>query len=150
MGLLYLVKQSADASTPARSVLREAAQLAGAIGASTVGVMAADKLIDVAGEKFFKVKIPSYIRYAKKKHPELGDVSDQQLKLWVEAIYTLSPRMAQSKELVADALYQIYQYGGNIDLATAKIIADINKGSKSDNNIPYIAAGNSISGRMKG
>jgi len=142
MGLLHKIAAKTN-----NTVLSDAAHLAGTIGATTAGVMAADKLIGGAGAQAFKLKIPSLIRYAKKKHSELGEVGDAKLKSWVMAIYTLSPRIAHNQELVADALYQIYQYGGNFDLATSKILADINKGTKVDNNLPYITAANSIQKR---
>ena len=58
--------------------------------------------------------------------------------------YTLSPKLTKSKELFADTLYQIYQYGGNVDLASAKIMADINRGSNKDEYLPYINAAHNI------
>jgi hypothetical protein len=141
-GLLYLVKKAAPEST-GHSVLRDAANIVGSVGLATGGVMLADKAIDLAGKQMFKTKIPSYVRYAIKKHPELKEVGEKTLKKWLLALYTLSPKIADNEELAADALYQIYQYGGNFDLATAKMLADISKGSKTDN-IPYIATGSQV------
>jgi UTP:GlnB (protein PII) uridylyltransferase len=141
-GLLYLVKKAAPKST-GHSVLRDAANIVGSVGLATGGVMLADKAINLAGEQMFKAKTSSYIRYAIKKHPELKEVGESTLKKWLLALYTLSPKLANNEELAADALYQIYKYGGNFDLATAKMLSDITKGTKHDN-IPYIAAGNQV------
>jgi len=140
-GLLY--KVAADTNTS--SVIHDAAKLAGSVGIASVGMVGANKIIGMGEKQIFKTQIPSFIRYAKKKHPELRNVGDEKLKRWVMALYTLSPRMASDKELVADALYQVNEYGGNFDLATSKIVADINRGIKDDNS-KYLAAGNSAVG----
>jgi len=144
-GLLHLVKE-ASGTPKEESVIKDAARLAGSIGIATTGVLLADKAIDLAGAQMYKAKIPTIMRYAIKKHPELQDVGESKLKQWLMALYTLSPKIASNQELAADALYQIYQYGGNFDLATAKIIADINKGVSGDN-VSYLTTGNAISKR---
>ena len=115
------------------------------VGGTTAALVGAEKVIQQTNDLMFKVKLGSIVKYAKRKHPELGKVSDSKLKAWAGAVYTLSPRMSNSKELMADAIYQIYQYGGNVDLATAKIIADINRGSKSDEALKYIQTAGSLS-----
>jgi len=114
------------------------------VGGTTAALVGAEKVIQQTDDLMFKVKLNGIIKYAKRKHPELGQVSDSKLKAWAGAVYTLSPKMAGSKELMADAIYQIHQYGGNVDLATAKIIAEINKGSKSDGALKYIQTAGSI------
>ena len=138
-GLLY--KVAARSSTT-----RDIAHLTGAAAATGLAIAGVDKGLDYMGDKFFEAKIPNLIRYAKKKHPDLSSVGDAKLKHWVKALYTLSPKYASDPELAADALYQIHQYGGNIDLATAKMMADINRGvsSNKDDNVKYISTGASI------
>jgi hypothetical protein len=145
-----LQKEAIDGSTDIKnSALMRVLSTAGTIGGTALGVAAADELLKSMGEQFYKVKIPGYIRYAKQKHPELKEVGENQLKMWVEAIYTIAPNFARNKELMADALYQIYQYGGNIDLATAKMLADVNKGAGSSGRgkLDYITAAHTISNR---
>jgi len=115
------------------------------VGGTTATLVGAEKVIQQTDDLMFKIRLNSIVKYAKRKHPELGEVSDSKLKAWAGAVYTLSPRMADNKELMADAIYQIHQYGGNVDLATAKIIADINRGSKTEKALKYIQTAGSLS-----
>jgi hypothetical protein len=145
MGKLHLVKTAAsgDQGKRAISTARNAAEIVGSVGLATGGVMLADKIVGAASEQMYKAKIPSLRRYAIKKHPELKEVGEKKLERWFLALFSLAPKIANDQELAADSLYQIYQYGGNFDMATAKILSDINKGTK-DNNLPFITTGNQI------
>jgi len=144
-GLLHLTKQASSTTSKPSSMIRDAAQIAATMGLATGGAVMADKAINMAGTQMYKAKIPSIIRYAMKKHPELKDVGEKKLKQWALGIYSVSPKVASNNELASDALYQIYQYGGNFDLATVKMLADVTRGTK-DNNVPYITAGNAMYG----
>ncbi len=48
----------------------------------------------------------------------------------MEAFYTLAPKISVNKELGASMLATTNDYGGSVDLATAKLISEI--GSKSE------------------
>ena len=138
-GLLYKIAAKS-------SSVKDVASLTGAAAATGLAIAGVDKGLDYMGEKIFDAKIPNLIRYSKRKHPELASVSDSKLTHWVKALYTLSPKYASDPELTADALNQIHQYGGNIDLATAKMMADINRGvtSSQSDNVKYVSTGAAI------
>ena len=139
MSLLHLVK-TAGAKGKATSTLADAAGIAGGVALASGGAIAADKAINFGGTKIMEYKAPSTIRYAIKKHPELKNVGESKLKRWLMGIYSVAPSVAKDPELAADTMYQIYQYGGNFDLATVKMLADVSRGVKHDN-LGYINAG---------
>jgi hypothetical protein len=116
-------------------------------------VAAALKGISAATDYFHKKKdrnrFNNVITYAKKKHPELRDVPHDRLMNQMNAFYTLAPSVATNKELGSSMLVTTNDYGGNVDLATAKLIADI--GSKSEGQakkqeeiLSFVSSGRSI------
>jgi len=139
MSLLHLVK-TAGAKSKGASALKNAVDIAGGVALASGGAIAADKAIGFGGSQIMEYRAPSTVRYAIKKHPELKDVGESKLKRWLMGIYSVSPSVAKDPELAADTMYQIYQYGGNFDLATVKMLADVSRGVKHDN-LGYINAG---------
>lgn len=99
-----------------------AATGAGAVAAALAGT---DKLLRAGKSLSFKKKLPRMLNYAKSKHPELSQVSNEQLYSWATAIYSISPKIASHPETLADALYHIHQYGGRLDLSTLRLMSDI-------------------------
>lgn len=93
-----------------------------------IGAGAALKGIDKLYDEGFKVKdkrgFADTISYAVKENPELKKVPPEKLNDWMHAFYTLSPKMAKNKVLASTMLTTTHNYGGNIDLATAKTIAE--------------------------
>lgn len=99
-----------------------------------------------------KQKFHEVIGYADKKHPELKRVPYQQKLDWMDAFHTLSPKAATNKELGSSMLLTANEYGGNIDLATAKMIGSINSSGKSgghDDLMSFISGGRSLVGKDK-
>lgn len=109
-----------------------------------------DKMSDIKE----KQKFNSVINFAKKKHPELKTVPQEKMLNWMDAFHTLSPKISVNKELGSTMLMTAHDYGGNIDLATAKMVADT--GAKSggaghrDEILGYISGGKTLSGPMSG
>jgi len=97
-----------------------------AMAAALKGISAAT---DYFNRKTDRNKFNSVINYAKKRHPELRDIPHEKLVHQMGAFYTLAPKVAINKELGTSMLVTTNDYGGNIDLATAKLISEI--GSKS-------------------
>ena len=95
-------------------------------GTALAGISGASNAI---GKSMDKSKFADVISYAKQKHPELRNVQDKQLNEWMKAFYALSPNIATNRELGASMLQMAKNYGGNIDMATAKMIAEA--GAKS-------------------
>lgn len=129
------------------SVLTGMASLVG----TAIALKGIDAFIDTINDKMETKKFNGVIDYAKKKHPELRKVPHEDLKQWMGAFYTLSPKLSVNKELGSTMLATVHDYGGNIDLATAKMIADTGSkvGSKSQSEvIGYLSAGSSL--RSKG
>ena len=128
------------------SVLTGMASLVG----TAIALKGIDAFVDTISSKMETRKFNGVIDYAKKKHPELKKVPHADLKQWMGAFHTLSPKLSVNKELGSTMLATVHDYGGNIDLATAKMIADTgNKvGSKSQSEvIGYLSAGSSLRGK---
>jgi len=118
-----------------------------AVAAALKGISAATNYFN---EKADKNKFNEVISYAKKKHPELRDVPHEKLMSQMSAFYTLAPKAATNKELGSSMLVTTNDYGGNVDLATAKLISDIgskseNIGNKTDEVLGFITTGKSLS-----
>lgn len=130
-----------------------AKQIVPVIGAA-VALKGVDSLIDTIHSGIQKRKLNNVITYAKKKHPELRKVPHQDMKEWMNAFYTLSPGIATNKELGASMLSTVHSYGGNIDLATAKLIADTgektHKQSSTSEFFGYVNAGNNVASKAGG
>ncbi len=94
-----------------------------------------------------KRKFNNVIDYAKKAHPELRDVPQSKLLQQMNAFYTLAPSVSTNKELGASMLATTNDYGGSVDLATAKLISDIGgkqKGGHRDAVLAAIGTGRSV------
>ena len=112
--------------------LDKKAGLGGAVAENALGAIAVASALkgisaatDYVKERTDKKRFNNVINYAKKKHPELRDVPHDKLMQQMNAFYTLSPKIAVNKELGASMLVTTNDYGGNIDLATAKLISEI-------------------------
>ncbi len=99
-----------------------------AVGAGTLlgGISSVEKYLS---KKVDHSKFANVISYAKQKHPELRNTQDKQMEEWMKAFYALAPSISTNKELGSSMLLMAKNYGGNIDMATAKMIADA--GAKS-------------------
>ncbi len=118
-----------------------------AIGAALKGIGAAT---DYVNEKTDRRRFNNVINYAKKRHPELRDVPHDRMMQQMNAFYALAPRVAINKELGTSMLVTTNDYGGNVDLATAKLIADIGAKTESPSKrqeevLAFIGAGSSLS-----
>lgn len=117
--------------------LEKRADLSGAVGTG-IGLMAGSRIIDAASNKISKhidsMRFKSIISHAKRENPELRKRSEKTLETWMEGIYAISPKIATNKALASSALLTIDSYNGNFDLATAKILADVNRGSSASDN----------------
>jgi len=117
-----------------------------------VGAALAVKGITGLTDKFTdlkeKNKFNGVIQFAKQKHPELKSVPQDKMMGWMDAFHTLSPKISVNKELGSTMLMTAHDYGGNIDMATAKMIADTgsNSGAQGhkDDVISYLKAGQSF------
>jgi hypothetical protein len=103
------------------------------LAAGAAGLYAGIEAFGGAKDKIKKFqddgKAKRAVAYAKSKHPELRKRSDRDLATWMQGIYAMSPKVATSPALAASALLSIDAYNGNFDLATAKVLADINRGA---------------------
>ena len=145
MAGLAAVKLNKEAS----SILTGMASLVG----TAVALKGIDAFVDTISNKMETRKFNGVIDYAKKKHPELRKVPHSDLKQWMGAFHTLSPKLSVNKELGSTMLATVHDYGGNIDLATAKMIADTGSkiGGKSQSEVlGYLSAGNSYRPRSEG
>ncbi len=127
------------------------------VGVSTAATVAAaltlkgiDSFIENMKDRNNRKKFDSVISYAKRKNPELRHARTSDMEHWMGAFNTLSPNIATDKALGASMLNTVHSYGGNLDLATAKLIADIGDKSGSKNNKgvmgEYIGSGANIVG----
>lgn len=127
---------------------KQAAGMVVPIVGAAVALKGINAFIDTVSNKMDKRKFNGVIDYAKNKHPELKKVPQQDMKEWMNSFYTLSPSIATNKELGASMLSTVHDYGGNIDMATAKIIAETgNKAGAKHNEselLNYISTGRSI------
>jgi len=100
--------------------------LLGATGVvvGAAGLKALDSLTDTVSDVIDRRHFDRTIQYAQKKHPELKQVPKETLKSWMGAFHDLSPQLTKNKELASSMLITTHSYGDNIDLATAKLIAD--------------------------
>jgi len=112
-----------------------------------------NSLADSISDKMNRRKFNGVISYAKQKHPELRKVPNDKMNNWMGAFYTLSPKMAVNKELGASMLATVHDYGGSIDLATAKLISETGeKRSKQKNGtevLEFLNASSSLYGKHK-
>jgi hypothetical protein len=124
---------------------------AAAVGAALKGISAAT---DYINERTDRKRFNNVITYAKKRHPELRDVPHDRMMQQMNAFYALAPSVATNKELGSSMLVTTNDYGGNVDLATAKLIADIGhssgkKESKNDEVLAFITAGRNVTKKDK-
>ncbi len=122
-----------------------------AVGAALKGISAATEYVQ---EKTDRSRFNNVINYAKNKHPELRDVPKDKLMQQMNAFYTLAPKIATNKELGASMLVTTNDYGGNIDLATAKLISEIGAKSrdgkgvgKNDEVLAFVGAGKTVTSK---
>jgi hypothetical protein len=122
-----------------------------AVAAALKGIGAAT---DYVHDKMDKRKFNTVIDYAKKRHPELKSVSHDKLVSQMGAFHALAPGISTNKELGASMLVTTNDYGGNVDLATAKLISEI--GSKSagqkgrqEELLSFVSSGSKLSGSRK-
>lgn len=92
------------------------------------------KALDYGTKKYkeheVSTELQDNVAFARQSKPELKKVDLSVLNEWIESIYSLAPSMAKDKGLSATALQTVQRYGGNIDLATAKILSEIGDKSK--------------------
>lgn len=92
------------------------------------------KTLDYGTKKYkeheLSTDLNNNISFARQSKPELKNVDPNVLQEWMESIHALAPSMAKDKGLSATALQTVHRYGGNIDLATAKILSEIGEKSK--------------------
>ncbi len=142
MSGLSSIKKEASAMN---SVL---APIGGALAFSMAlkGVAAAT---DYLHEKSDRKKFAGIINYAKKEHPELKKVPHDKLVAQMNSFYTLAPRAATDHELGASMLATTNDYGGTVDLSTAKLVTDLNGRSggqgSGDEILNFIGAGTNMS-----
>ena len=109
-----------------------------------------DKITDIKEERKFK----GVVNYARDKHPELKKVPQDKMMNWMDAFHTLSPKIAVNKELGASMLMTAHDYGGNIDIATAKMISDTGnrsgERSSRDEIMGFINSGSGLINSSKG
>lgn len=147
-GLAKVAKEYGDLGKVAVSWGNIGDTMLGAAGAGVAlaGVSHGEKFI---GKMMDKSKFADVISYAKQKHPELRNTPDKQMNEWMKAFYSLAPSISTNKELGASMLLMAKNYGGHIDMATAKLIAET--GHKSGNGsghgeamINFMATGRSM------
>jgi len=95
-----------------------------------------DKGLNHIDKRINQRKHKRVIAYAKKMHPELdfkkgGNVTDEKLNNWIDALGVLSPEISTNKELGSSALLDIHNYGGRINSPYAKQVADTGKSTRS-------------------
>ncbi len=103
---------------------------------------------DYLQEKSDKNKFAGVIDYAKRSHPELKKVPHNKLVAQMNSFYTLAPQAAVDKELGSSMLATTNDYGGTVDLATAKLVSDINGRSSgrgsTEEILGFVNAGSSM------
>jgi len=119
-----------------------------AIGAGLVaGLRGFDAMESKVNQILDRGKVKRAIAYAKSKNPELRKRSDKELETWMQGIYAIAPKVATSNALAASALVTVDSYNGNFDLATAKVLAEINRGANAERKVDTpLGAFNAASG----
>lgn len=136
------------------SIIGDVGRAMGPIVVASMALKGIDSISDAIHDKIQTRKFNGVIDYAKKKHPELRKVPQADLKNWMGAFHTLSPKMSVNNELGSTMLATVHDYGGNIDLATAKLIAETGEKRSKQNSgtdvLGYIGAGSSLTSKRKG
>lgn len=149
-GLASLASLSSS-KTP--GVWRDIGEAVVPIVGAAVALKGLNSFINAIDDRVEKNKFNKVISYAKSKHPELRKVPHQDMKNWMGAFYTLSPKIAVNKELGSTMLSTVHDYGGNIDLATAKLIAETGEKTSKQNGgtdmLAYIGKGSALTGGRK-
>ena len=105
----------------------------GMIGAGGLALKATDKLHGKYDKWRDKKGFQKTIDHAKKHNPELRKVPNEKMMTWMDSFYTLSKEMTKDKGLASSMLSTVHNYGGDLDLATAKMIAETgNKATSKD------------------
>ena len=122
-----------------------------------VGIAAGLKGISAGLDYLHERKAESHfddtIEHAIKQHPELKSIPRRELKEQLRTFYTLAPHIATDKKLGTSMLYTVNSYGGNIDLATAKLLAEIGEKREkqrpraTDEMIMLVNSGRGLSGK---
>jgi len=133
---------SPASSVSPKSILAKSAEKHDASfkGLKTIGLMSAgaaaikgvDKLSKKYDEYSDKKKFSGIISHAKKENPELRRVPTKKLHSWMNTFYSLAPHIAKDEGLATSMLTTVHNYGGDVDLATAKMISEIGHKSKHD------------------
>ena len=125
----------------------------GTIVAGAVALKAITGTSDYFQSKQEERKFGKVIEFAKGKHPELGKVPQKKMMDWMDAFHTLAPKMAVNNELGSSMLLTAHDYGGNIDMATAKLIAETGSKSGSQGHreevLGFISGGKSFMDKRK-
>lgn len=100
-----------------------------------------DKVKDSITARDFEETSKKNIDHARKLYPELKERPMSELHGWMEAAHTISPKIAKNKVLSASYLKTVNDFGGNVDLSTAKMLSDINKNTASGNSDEYVGSG---------
>jgi hypothetical protein len=149
MNGLATIRKEANFGKAMRSVGEAVVPIVGA----AVALKGINSFINSVGDRMERRKFNGVIDYAKKKHPELRRVPHEDMKNWMAAFHTLSPKIAVNKELGASMLSTVHSYGGNIDLATAKLIAETGEKSRKQSSgdsqeiLSYIGTGNTLASK---
>jgi hypothetical protein len=117
----------------------------GLMAGGAIALKGADQLSRKFGEYRDKRDFPGIVDHAKQTNPELKKVPTEKLHSWMNSFYKLAPHLAKDKGLATSMLSTVHNYGGDIDLATAKIIAEIGHKSKKDKGSVSDRLKNSIS-----
>jgi hypothetical protein len=117
----------------------------GLMGAGAIALKGVDELSKKFKEYSHKRKFPKIIDYAKQSNPELKKVPSEKLHAWMNSFYRLAPHLTKDKGLATSMLSTVHNYGGNLDLATAKIIAEMGHRSKKDKGSASDGLKNSLS-----
>lgn len=107
-------------------------QTIGLMMAGATAIKGADKLGKKYEEYSDKKKFPGIIRHARSENPELRKVPEKKLKSWMNTFHSLAPNMAKDEGMATSMLTTVHNYGGDVDLATAKIISEIGHKAKRD------------------
>jgi hypothetical protein len=122
---------------------------AGILGKTVDGV--ADYMKNKSQAHIFNtVTAPANIEYALKKYPELKQADKREMHSWLSAARSIAPKIAQNKVLSASYLKTVHDFGGNVDMSTVNMLAEINKNTSSTKSSGYGKDGMSVLSAVAG
>lgn len=127
----FLGKTGARKKSRPPKVMRNLKSL-GLIAGGAGVIKAVDKTYDAWKKYSDKEEFGGIIDHARKTNPSLKKVPNEKMHEWMHSLYALAPEVARDKGMASSMMNTVHNYGGEIDLATAKIVSEVGHRAKRD------------------